>query len=84
MRAGMNVVAAADDEVLLAADDFEIAVFVEPAEIARHKPAVTVERILGRALVVEIAQHQAGAAPADFADLAGRDLDVGVFLVPQC
>src|SRR5207248_2114521 len=78
----MDVVAAADDQILLAADDLEIAVRIEPAEIARHEPSRAVERVLGRLLVVEIAEGQTGAAAADLADLAGPDLDISVFLVP--
>ena len=74
----MDVVAAADDDVLAAAGDAQIAVLVERAEIAGHEPAALVEGVLGRRLVVEIAEHQAGAAPADLADLAGRRLGVGI------
>src|SRR5258707_11581374 len=69
---GMDVIAAADDHILLAAGDAQIALAVEPAEIAGHEPARGVERRLGRHLVVEIAEHQAGAAAADLADLAWR------------
>ena len=36
----IDVVAAADDDVLLAAGDAQVAVRVEPAEIAGHEPAV--------------------------------------------
>ena len=36
---GMDVVAAADDEVFLAADDLQIAVRVEAPEVAAHEPA---------------------------------------------
>src|SRR5216684_4343015 len=79
----VDVVAAADDQILLAADDFEAALFVEPPEIARHEPAAAVERILGRLLVVEIAEHQAGAATADFADLAGSQFAVRAVLLKE-
>ena len=37
-----------------------------------------VEGVLGRLLVVEIAEHQARAAAADLADLAGRGLGVRI------
>src|SRR6201989_2562647 len=50
---------------------------VEPAEIPGHEPALRIERDLGRGLVVEIAEHQAGAAAAALAAFAGRWLDVG-------
>ena len=79
----VDVVAAADDQILLTADDLQIAVRVEAAEIAAHEPARAIERLFGRLLVVEIAEGQARAAAADLADLAGRHLDIGVLLVPQ-
>jgi hypothetical protein len=74
-------VAAADHQVLQPPDDLQAAVPVEPAEVAAHEPAATVERLLGGALVVEIAQHQAGAAAADLADGAGGDFAVRVLAV---
>src|SRR5205085_10129716 len=37
----VDVVPAADDQILLAADDLEVAVRIEAAEIARHEPART-------------------------------------------
>src|SRR6516162_4514916 len=58
---GMNVAAAADDNILLAAGDPEITCLVDPAEIAGHEPALRVECCFRRLLVVEIAKHQAGA-----------------------
>src|SRR5579862_5491965 len=79
----VDVVAAADDEVLLAADDLEAAPVIEAAKIARHEPALAVERAFGRFLVVEVPQHQAGAAPADLADFARPDFAIGVLLVPE-
>jgi hypothetical protein len=42
-----------------------------------------VERVLGGLLVVEIAQHQAGAATADLADLTDRRFDVRIVLAPD-
>ena len=56
---------------------------VEPAEVAAHEPAARVEGILGRRLVVEVAEHQQRAARADLADLARLRLAVGILLVPQ-
>src|SRR5712692_10299775 len=79
----VDVVAAADDQILFAPDDFEAALVVEPSEIARHEPAAAVERILGRLLVVEITKHQAGAAPTDLADLAGSHFEIGVVLLKE-
>src|SRR5215472_1104731 len=79
----MDVVAAANNQIPLAADDLEIAAWVEAAEIAGEEPAAAVERTFGRLLIVEIAEHQTGAAAADLADLARHDLDIGVLLVEQ-
>src|ERR1051325_6853800 len=79
----VDVVAAADDQVLLAPDDFEAALGVEAAEIAAHEPALAVERFLGRLLVVAIPDHQTGPAPADLADFPLGYLAVRVFLIPQ-
>src|SRR5439155_10432317 len=79
----VDVVAAADDQILLTADDLQIAVQVEAAEIAAHEPARAIERLFGRLLVVEIAEGQARAAAADLADLAGPDFAIRVVLVPQ-
>jgi hypothetical protein len=42
-----------------------------------------VERNLGRRLIVEIAEHQAGAAGADLADFAGRRLRIRVVPAPD-
>ena len=56
---------------------------VEAAEIAAHEPAVAVERILGRLLVVEIAEHQQAPRPPISPTSPGRDLAVGILLVPQ-
>src|SRR4051812_36484222 len=78
----MDVAAAADDHILLAAGDAQIARLVDPPEIASHKPLRGVERGLGSCLIVEIAEHQAGAAPPDLADLAGCGFDIGVVLAP--
>src|SRR3954470_24450551 len=79
----MDVAAAADDHILLAAGDAQIARRVDPPEIAGHKPPGGIERGLGSSLVVEIAQHHAGAAPPDLADLAGRGFDIGVVPAPD-
>jgi hypothetical protein len=62
--------------ILLTAGDVQVARLVDPAEVAGDKPALRVECRLGRFLVVEIAEHQAGAAAADFADFARRGLDI--------
>src|SRR5215813_14881723 len=79
----MDIAATADDHVLLAAGDTEIARLVDPAKIAGHKPALRVERRLSRLLVVEIAEHQAGAAAADLTDFAGCGLGIRIVLAPD-
>src|SRR4051794_11937268 len=79
----MNVAPAADDHILLSAGKMEIARVVEPAEVAGHEPALRVERRLRRALVIEIAEHQAGAATTDLADFAGCGLGVRIVLAPD-
>src|SRR6516164_4196136 len=67
----INVPPATDDHILLAADDAQITVVVKPAEIAGHEPALRVKRRFRCRLIVEITEHQAGAAAADLADLTG-------------
>jgi len=47
------------------------------------KPAVAVERLFGGDLIVEIAQHQAGAAAADLTDLAECRLGIRIVLAPD-
>ena len=46
--ARVDVVAAADDELLLAVDDEEVAVLVDAADVAGAEPAVGVDRLGGR------------------------------------
>ena len=77
----VDVVAAADDDVLQPPDDGQIARVVEAAQVTRQEPAVPIEGVLGRRLIVEIAERQAGALAADLADLAGLDFLVPVFLL---
>src|SRR5208282_2325211 len=79
----INIMAATDDDVLLAADDSQIAALVHPTEVASHEPAIRIERGLGGRLIVEIAEHQAGAAGADLADFAGRRLRIRVVPAPD-
>src|SRR4029079_15078531 len=65
----------ADDDVFRSAGNAQIALRVERAEIAGHEPAALVEGVLGRRLVVEIAEHEARAAAAELADLARRGFE---------
>ena len=80
---GVDVVAAADDEVLLASHDLQVAVGVEASQITAHEPAAGVERILGRDLVVEITEHEQRTAGADFADLPRLRLHVRILLIEE-
>jgi hypothetical protein len=67
--AGVHVVAVADDHVLRAVDDGEVAVVVLGAEVAGAEPAVDDGR--GRVVgTVQVAVHQVVAADDELADLA--------------
>src|SRR4029077_1173514 len=79
----VDVATAADDHILQTPGDTQVAGVVHPAEVAGHEPAVRVERGLSRRLVVEIAEHQAGATTADLADLAGCSCNVRIVLAPD-
>ena len=76
----VDIVAAADDDLLLAPGEAEISVLVDPAHVAGHEPAVVVETRFGGELVVEIAEHQACAASGEQPDLARRQAYRRVFL----
>src|SRR3954454_14535718 len=67
--ARIDVVAAADDHVLLAVDDEEVAVLVDAGHVARVEPAV-VQDLLRGVVAVPVALHQVVAADRDLADLA--------------
>ena len=67
-----DVLAAADDDVLLAVDDREVAVVVEHADVAGREPAVGVER-LGGDRGIGVAGEQVGPAAVDLAGLARLD-----------
>src|SRR5689334_21321330 len=68
----INIVTAANDDVLLPPGYSQIAVSIDPAEVAGHEPTAGIERIFGRLLIVEIAEHQTCATTTDLADLADR------------
>ena len=72
-----------DDHVLQTPGNAQVAGVVHPAKIAGHEPALRVEGGLRGCLVVEIAEHQAGATAADLADLAGRRFNVRIVLAPD-
>src|SRR6516165_5319844 len=80
---GIDVVAAADNQILEAPLDAQIAGFVKNSEISREKPAIPVEAAFRRLLVVEIAKHQRGTTAADLSDLAWSDLLVRVGRIEQ-
>src|SRR3954453_7374103 len=75
--ARVDVLAAADHEVLDAPDDVQVAVGVHDREVAGVHPAAAVDR-LGRALgVLPVAEHDRVAAGAELARLAARDDGAG-------
>src|SRR5262249_33585700 len=54
----VNVVTAANNQILLSSDDHDQPVFVDDPEVAAHEPAVNVEGSLRGHLIAEVAQHQ--------------------------
>ena len=68
-----DVLAAADDDVLLAVGDREVAVGVEHADVAGHEPAVGVNAAAVRCRV-GVADEAVGPATPDLARLARRDV----------
>src|SRR5260370_7132753 len=56
-----------DDHVFLAAEELQMALGVEAAEVAGHEPAVD-HGFLGEFGLVEVARHYGFAAHVDFAD----------------
>src|SRR6266849_49495 len=73
--ARVDVLAAANDHVLLAVDEEVVAVLVDVADVSGVQPSAA--KCLGSCLrIAEIAQHDVRAAEADLAELALRDLVV--------
>ena len=70
--ARVDVVAAADDQVLLAVDDVEVAVLVGAGHVAAVEPAAA-HRLRGRLGLLPVALHDVVAADQDLADLALLD-----------
>src|SRR3954451_17699311 len=66
--ARVDVVAAADDQLLLAVDEEQIALFVEAADIAGRQPAVGVDRVARRFVIVPVAGDHGRPAELDLAD----------------
>src|SRR5918997_5477275 len=71
--ARVDVVAAADDQLLLADHDEEVAVLVDLGHVARVEPAVVHDLVRG-VLAVPVALHDVVALYDDLADLALRDI----------
>src|SRR6476646_10533714 len=70
----VDVVSAADDQILLPVDDVVIAVLVHPPDVAGAEPAVVRDGLGRRLRPVQIALHDVVAADRDLPDLALRDL----------
>src|ERR1700719_2668360 len=66
---GSNILAAANDHVVLAAGEEHVAVVVQPAEIAGRAPSVGQSRVV---VAAGVTLHDARGADDDFADLAVR------------
>src|SRR5207245_2642692 len=85
---GGDVLARAPDDVLLAVDEIEHAVFGPPHDVARVEPAAA-PRLLGRLRVLEVAREEspsgvrAGAAHDEFARRPARDLAVTLVHHPR-
>src|SRR5207249_12152762 len=65
----IDVLAAADDHVLQAVADEEVAVVVEESDVARAKPAIGRQGRSGLIRSAPVAGHHGGAARADLAAL---------------
>src|SRR5690349_19548165 len=70
--ARVDVVAAADDQLLLTVDDEEATVLVDPADVARVEPPVRVDRRLRRVRTVPVALHDVVPADRDLTHLVAR------------
>ena len=68
----VDVLAAADDHVLLAVGDEEEALVVEVADVAGVQPAVGIDRLGGGLGLVPVAGHEDRAGDAHLAGLARR------------
>jgi hypothetical protein len=74
---GVDVVAAPDDQVLLAVHDVEIALGVDPAHVAAVEPAVA-DRLGGGLGPLPVALHHVRPLDHDLAHIARRDLEIRV------
>src|SRR5262245_31426691 len=80
--AGGDVLAAADDQILLAAGDEEVAILVDPSEVAGVQPAVD-DGGAGRLFLLVVALHDPSRADADLALLTGNEELVAVVHDPE-
>src|SRR5215216_349210 len=80
--ARVHVVAAADDHLLLAVDDEEVAVLVDLAHVAGAEPAILVEDLVRGVVPVPVALHDIVAADGDLAD-GVRALDIVAVVVDE-
>ena len=80
--ARIDVVAAADDEILLAVDDEQEAVLVDVAEVAGAHPAAGEGRLGGLGIVV-VALHHVDAADHHLADVVAAGRQDAILLVPD-
>src|SRR4029453_14283713 len=79
---GTDVGAPADDDVLLAIGDGEIAVRIDDADVTARVPAVVIEGLAGERRV-GVARAQVGAPAPDLARRAGRDAAAPLVDQPQ-
>src|SRR6266508_4234819 len=75
--ARVDGVAAADDDVLLAVDEEEVALVVDVPDVAGFEPALVRYGLAGRVFVSEIAAHDPRAADEDLADRSAVDASIG-------
>ena len=68
--ARVDVVTAADDQLLLAVDEEQIPVLVDPPEVSGREPALGVERLRRRLRVVPVAGDHGRAAELYLPDAA--------------
>ena len=73
----VDVVPAADDQLLLPVDDEEVAVLIDPGQVPGAEPAVG-DGGCGRVRLAPVALHDVVAADRDLADLALRHVGAGV------
>ena len=78
-----DVGAAADDQVLLAIDDVEVALGIDGRHVAAECSQPFADGLRGLLRIVPVASHHLGAAEHDLADLAGLDVATIVVDDPQ-